>query len=306
MTNILTLPNMCSQLAFRIAEKFKMEFGESYYLHEISQSKLPLYLVQGMKEIGPYQTDEDATISPGCIIPVKKGRLVASIDSSCTLLGLSGSDLIYATRLTAVFSYSGEPNFFVRIGPIIIKLRNNGIDDELAESELRKEIEYMAIGSILSSEFDGILLIDGSLENFAKALNHNPSPDILGISKSSFLSLREPHLSCILSKKYPCCIKVFDDNYNTYLAKLQSDGVVFRIDIQSKKDAQQVLGELIFNDCLYAGYPESLRLSHHLSVFNKSEIVALKALLQREFKVVNTPSYNVRKIVLGSLVFKEK
>jgi hypothetical protein len=87
----------------------------------------------------------------------------------------------------------------------------------------------------------------------------------------------------------------------TVLAKFTPDGLVFRLDVaQSPEPVQQTLGRILWNDAFASGYPDSLKVAHHLSVFSKAEDQALKAYVTRRFRLRQLPTFSLRRIVLGS------
>jgi hypothetical protein len=57
---------------------------------------------------------------------------------------------------------------------------------------------------------------------------------------------------------------------------------------------------VLWNDAFASGYPESLKLAHHLSVFTKAEDQALKAFVTKRFRVRQLPTFGLRTIALGS------
>ena len=60
-----------------------------------------------------------------------------------------------------------------------------------------------------------------------------------------------------------------------------------------------MLGRVLWNDAFPAGYPESLKLAHHLSVFTKADGEAIKALVTGRFRLRGVPTITLRRIALG-------
>ncbi len=61
------------------------------------------------------------------------------------------------------------------------------------------------------------------------------------------------------------------------------------------------LGCMLSNDSYNAGYPESLRVAHHLSVFSRCEDMALKAYISNRYSLKQLRSFGLRRIALGGL-----
>jgi hypothetical protein len=57
---------------------------------------------------------------------------------------------------------------------------------------------------------------------------------------------------------------------------------------------------LLWNDAFASGYPDSLKVAHHLSIFSRAEDQALKAFVAKRFRVRQLPTFPLRKIALGS------
>ena len=88
---------------------------------------------------------------------------------------------------------------------------------------------------------------------------------------------------------------------STVLAKFAQDGLVFRLDLaRSDEDPEDTLGRILWNDAFSSGYPESLKLAHHLSIFSRAEDQGLKALVTKRFRLKQLPTFSLRRIALGS------
>ncbi|MCS6768675.1 MAG: DNA double-strand break repair nuclease NurA [Candidatus Nitrosocaldus sp.] len=83
------------------------------------------------------------------------------------------------------------------------------------------------------------------------------------------------------------------------LAKLASNGLVFRADVLD--DPHRSLGMLIANDALHNGYPESLRIAHHTSVFTHTDVLCIKGLMKSRFGVREVDGDDVRRVLLGRI-----
>jgi len=86
------------------------------------------------------------------------------------------------------------------------------------------------------------------------------------------------------------------------VAKFSNDGLVFRLDVaRPVGQLERILGLVLYNDGFSVGYPESLRVAHHLSVFSRSEDIALKAYLSKRYCLRHLPAFGVRRMTLGGL-----
>ncbi len=88
------------------------------------------------------------------------------------------------------------------------------------------------------------------------------------------------------------------------VARFSQSSPVFRVDFSSSnsEDESQVLADLKFNDFLFRGYPETLRLAHHLSVFDSSTISSVRSYLSKKYGLIPIPSDDLRSTILGKLV----
>ena len=275
------------------------------------------------KELYPYFEESDAAVVPGCILPIKEGRLVASVDSSCVLIGETSDGALYAARAAVGISYEGMVRRFVRLGPVLVYVSRNGVagiraevtsleldalisDHSVAERAIRNKIERRVIESLLSSSEEVVVMADGSLKHpFGQFSGSLPSPRVrnnglIGFSKSSNLIFSEGAVGS-LSRARGAVYHILDQGpVSTLLAKFCTDGLVFRLDLlNTREEVPDVLGKLLWNDAFPAGYPESLKLAHHLSVFTKADGEAIRALVTRRFRLRRVPTITLRRIALG-------
>ena len=135
---------------------------------------------------------------------------------------------------------------------------------------------------------------------------------LVGFSKSSSLILSEGAVAALSKSRTAAYHKVdsgesdrvsISRRVQTVLAKFSADGLVFRVDIAAQNDDEslaRVLGTILWNDAFSSGYPDSLKVAHHLSVFSKADDQALKAFVTRRFKLRQLPTFSLRRIALGS------
>lgn len=87
------------------------------------------------------------------------------------------------------------------------------------------------------------------------------------------------------------------------LAKFGSnDSPILRTDIICPKgNIDNSIGKLLTNDSMAGGYPETLRLAHHVSTFSNTEISCLRGHLLSNYDVTELPSEDIRRTLLGSI-----
>jgi hypothetical protein len=276
------------------------------------------------KELYPYFEDADAAVVPGCIIPLKEGRPVASVDSTCVLIGETSDGALYAARTAVGVSHEGSLRRFSRLGPVLIYVSSSGLtglrsglsspeiglllaDHTVAERVIRNMIERRVIESLLSSGERMVVMADGSLKHpfgqFSGSLPvvRNGVGCLVGLSKWSNLIFSEGTMGSLTKAQGPVYHVVENGLVKTLLAKFSTDGLVFRLDIAgSSEPLERVLGAVLWNDAFASGYPESLKAAHHLSVFSKAEDQALKALVTKRFRLKQLSAFPLRTVALGS------
>ena len=307
-----------------IAREFRQGFTELAEHADRELSGRNFVFSRYGKELYPYFEETDATTVPGCIIPLKEGRPIASVDSTCVLVGECSGGALYAARTAVGISFEGSLRKFVRLGPILVYASASGLsglgsklsapemamllsDHTVAERVIRNTIERRVVESLLASEEKLVVLLDGSLKHpFGQFSGSLPSGirrgnSLVGFSKSSNLIFSEGAVGSLTKAEGPVYHTVEEGPVKTVLAKFSSDGLVFRLDlVEDEEPAATTLGRILWNDAFAAGYPESLKLAHHLSIFSKAEDQALKAFVTRRFRLRRLPTFNLRTIALGS------
>lgn len=197
------------------------------------------------------------------------------------------------------------------------------LEDSMAQAMIRVRLERSFVMELVRSLSEGVIMIDGSLRNSIFDIEGSSLLDILnlakknrneviGISKSS----RHRILNRISGELYSCGKSpIYSDIHRLIcpifrgvkgrilLVKFTDDGLVFRVDIGNfEPDTfEDTLSRVRYNDCFFGGYPESLRLAHHLSIFTRSEDTSIKSYLSKKVGIVEVPAEDPRKIALGSL-----
>lgn len=325
MSNILTLPdNQHFDPLGSLAQEFRDGLDELTENAARELSGRHFIFSRYGKELYPYFEDADAAVVPGCIIPVKEGRPVASVDSTCVLIGETSDGALYAARTAVGVSSEGSLKRFSRLGPVLVYVSNSGLaglrsglsspeiglllsDHAVAERVIRNIIERRVIESLLSSGERLVVMADGSLKHpFGQFSGSLPvvrkgEGCLVGLSKWSNLIFSEGIMGSLTKAQGPAYHVVEDGMVKTLLAKFSTDGLVFRLDLAgSQEPLERVLGVVLWNDAFASGYPESLKAAHHLSVFSRAEDQALKALVTKRFKLKRLPTFPLRTVALGS------
>lgn len=289
-----------------------------------------------MKPIGGWPSSEEIEVKEFSTMAYP--TVLASLDSSCIHVADVEDGSIYAARVASVFFYDQKPQNHVRIGPIIFYLNEQNLtseeyrnqrlsrllllDDSLAKAMIRTRLERAFAMELAQRLSRGIIIIDGSLRNSIFEAKGSSLLDILdlaerndnrviGVSKSSryrILNKLSGRLQSIgnapvYSDIHQLVSSMFKGvEGHTILVKFTNDGLVFRVDVGKFDDEfDETLSRVRYNDSFFRGYPESLRLAHHLSIFTGSEDTSIKSYLVKEFNVRELPAEDPRKIVLGSL-----
>src|SRR2546427_6131119 len=168
-TTIRALPESDTiELLDSVAQELRQGYEELAISAERELSGRHFIFSRYGKELYPYFEESDATIVPGCILPIKEGRLVASVDSSCVLVGETSDGALYAARAAVGMSYEGIVRRFVRLGPVLIYVSRSGVtgiraevtsleldalisDHSVAERAIRNKIERREYDDHLSS-----------------------------------------------------------------------------------------------------------------------------------------------------------
>jgi hypothetical protein len=277
----------------------------------------------------------EKTIKP--IRPVNEVALVAAVDSSSIRIAETEDGSLYAIKSGIAFAINGQALMHFKIGPILIYLNKETIktseldhrlaklvlfDGESARRLIRLRVER-AIQIKLSNHFiESIIVVDGALrlspfENKNHSItkvaeNCSVRKNVLvGISKSTSFKLLDK-VSTPLTKINEAAymdIGVIIQSLSrstlgsNLLAKFESnDSPILRTDIVCPKgDIDNSIGKLLTNDSMAGGYPETLRLAHHVSTFSNTEISCLRGHLLSNYDVTELPSEDIRKTLLGSI-----
>ena len=249
---------------------------------------------------------------------------VASLDSTCITLANTIDSLTLAARATIVTNLENRAYSCVRSSPIVREFSNLEsssflVTQERAESILRSALELCLVKRLVEERQIHMIFVDGVLDEpmgspfrefkrrlIAEALAANI--DLVGFSKESRLT----SILALLSQVYnipedpwfayvsPLSLVCGGDGSGVYVARLAEMALTIRVDLVSRRFAEDVFADLLVSDNHYRGYPESLRLAHHLTVFTGLEALTLKAATKK----VESPLIELggrRALLLGSI-----
>jgi len=318
-----TLEDEQLQVLDSLAREFEDAFAELSESAERELSGRAFVFSSYGRELYPYFEETDADLVPGCIIPIKEGRPVASVDSTCVVVGETSQGALYAARTAVGISYEGSLRRFFRLGPILVYATSSGLsglaprlpsgelslllsDHTVAERFIRNTIERRVVDALTATNGETIVMADGSLKHPLGQFSGvglrrlGEGKCLVGFSKSSNLMLSEAMVSALSRARGPSFCSLDEGPVSTVLAKFTQDGLVFRLDLAGSESAQTNLGRIMWNDAFASGYPDSLKVAHHLSIFSKAEDQALKAFVAKRFRVRQLHTFPLRKIALGS------
>ena len=282
-----------------------------------------------IESIGNNITGQDTNLKQGIQpirIPLNLGtpQKIASLDSTCITLSNTITSLSLAARATIVTHSTQRAYRCIRSSPIVREFTNLEtssflLTQERAESILRSALELCLIKRLLEEQQTQMIFIDGVLDEpmgspfreFKRRLVSEALAkdiDLIGFSKESRLA----SISSLLSQVYslsaepwfayvaPLSLVNVGEGSGIYVAKVAELGLTLRVDIASRRVAEEVFADLLASDSHYRGYPESLRLAHHLTIFTGLEALALKAATRKAEAPLNKFGGR-RAIILGSI-----
>jgi hypothetical protein len=270
-------------------------------------------------------------------------RDVAALDSSVIQVAETDDGAVYAAKASVAFNLGGVKNSVV-VGPSIIYVGDDSVhtllgllekqvpkrlilsDPSMAMRMIRVMMERVLAREVSTSLEQGLILLDGSLKpsifeprgsslkGLVERCDGEDKP-LAGFCKSTKLKVIQGIASQLFEEGIPpsysditAHVRLFvaDLLGRSYLSKLTTDGVPFRVDITNREEADQVLSTVVASDVLVRGYPETLRASHFLSIFSEAEEAVVKSQLARKAHVTVLPSDSLRKTVLGPLTMSRR
>jgi hypothetical protein len=258
---------------------------------------------------------------------------IAAIDSSCVFIGDTDEGSIYSAKGGLALSFMGKPVMHFKIGPILFYINDDALrlsnlagklakftllDTSAAKRLIRVRVERVIQNEISKYLTNAIILVDGSLKSSAFEDRSNGFKQILqqcrtnnnylvGISKTTKLKVLDQLASLLMRKTSACyvdvesIVKTLVSNVlgRPLLAKFSNDGLVLRVDVLN--EPKESLGKLLANDFLSHGYPETLRLAHHVSTFTKTDVSCIRSFIISRFNTREIMYEDVRRTLLENL-----
>ncbi|MEW6605431.1 MAG: DNA double-strand break repair nuclease NurA [Thermoproteota archaeon] len=267
------------------------------------------------------------------IRPIKENALVAAIDSSSVKIAETEDGSLYGIKCGIATAYAGRAMMHFKIGPMLFYLSESTIQDSELEERLARLVlmddDYAkrlirvraerAVQKELANQFtNSVILVDGSLKasvfedrerSIAKiaescVLRKNM---LIGISKGTRLKVLDRAAAPLTKVPGPAYIDVDmiikslirNTIGSSSMIKLEKSSPVLRADIVG--DRSESLGVLLGNDPVAGGYPETLKLAHHISTFTSTEMTCLRSHVLNTYDVTELAADDIRSMLLGSI-----
>ena len=271
------------------------------------------------------------------IVSAEDEKLVFGIDSSCIKVAEVEDGGLYAVKGSVCISFKGKPAAHLKIGPLMFYLNEEVLqslkfdrnvfklilfNDEYAKKFLRVNIERYIQFWISKLISGSIILIDGSLKSsiFENNMYHISKiiensvingNSVIGVSKSSKIKILKYLSYPLIRSTVPAYVDInliirslISKTYGDHiLVKLSGNEYsnILRADIVSyDNDLKSTLGTLLNNELINFGYPSSLSLSHHVSVFSNTELASIKSFIKSNYSIKEISHENARAAVLGT------
>ena len=277
----------------------------------------------------PYNTTAVTTIRP-----IKENVLVSAIDSSSVKLAETEDGSLYAIKCGVATAYASHTLIHFKIGPVLFYLSEKTVheseleerlsrlvllDDDLAKRLIRVRVERAVQKEIASHFTNSIILIDGSLkaslfEERERSISKISESSVLrknmlvGISKSTKLKALDRAAAPLTKVPGPAYIEV-DDIIKSLIRNTIGSNLMIKLEKGSSPilradivgDVSKSLGMLLGNDMVAGGYPETLRLAHHISTFTSTEVTCLRSHILNNYDVTELAAEDIRRTLLGSI-----
>lgn len=266
--------------------------------------------------------------------PIRENTMVAAIDSSSIRVAETEEGALYAIKCGVAMAYGGAALMHFRIGPMLFYLSESTVfdselDDRLArlvlvDSDVARRLVRVRAERAIQHELsehmrNSIILVDGSLrtsvfEDRNRSMARIAENCVLhknliaGISKNTKLKVLERAAAPLAKVPGPAYIDVDliikslvrGSVGSNMMAKLDKGTPVLRVDVVG--DREQALGKLLGNDPVACGYPETLRLAHHISTFTGTEVTCLRSHVLNNYEVTELAADDIRHTLLGSIM----
>lgn len=271
------------------------------------------------------------------IYPIQDEKLVFGVDSSCIKVAEVEDGGLYAVKGSVCISFKGKPTAHLKIGPLMFYLNEEVFqslrfdrnvfklilfNDDYAKKFLRINIERYIQFWISKLISGSIILIDGSLKSsifenhiydISKIIENSVinGNSVIGISKSSKIKILKYLSYPLIRSTVPSYVDInpiirslISKTYGDHLlVKLSSNEYsnILRADIVSyNDDLNHTLSTLLYNELINFGYPSTLSLSHHVSVFSNTELASIKSFIKSNYSIREITHENARASVLGT------
>ncbi|MDA4129883.1 MAG: DNA double-strand break repair nuclease NurA [Thaumarchaeota archaeon] len=329
--NLVDLESLTSDLDTSLSTLTGMKV---FFRTDYSKESVPLENLESFPKPCPYPIRNFSQRT--------RDRKIIAVDSSCALIGETEEGSIFAGRVAVVSASKSKIITYYRAGPFVYYLTMKYLSEELrgslpsrtlraiasdntfAERYIRIRLERHAQILAAKTNTDSIILVDGSIRSSAletrvlslrelERVAESNSNSLLGVGKTSCLRIVSTAANLLQSVgssgnyfDISEFVRIFSPNIESrvLVARFSHNSRVFRVDASriNPEDDAQVLSDLKQNDLLFRGYPETLRLAHHLAVFDSSTISSTRSYLSKKYRLVHIPSDDVRATILGKLV----
>lgn len=266
--------------------------------------------------------------------PICDNTVVAAVDSSCTKVAETEEGSLYAVKCGIATAVGGRAIMHFRIGPVLFYLTDSSVkgselddrlakaillDDDIAKRLVRIRSERAIQKELASHLVGSTILVDGSLrasvfEDTQRSIKKITEEcvlrrnSIVGISKATKFKPLERAASPLLKVPGPAYIEVDmivkslirNSVGSNVMVRLDSAGPALRADILGGGNSE-CLGRVVGNDAISSGYPETLRLAHHISTFTGTEITCLRSHVLNNYDVTELAADDIRRTLLGSI-----
>jgi len=321
------LEGLISSVEYRIRERMPPS--------EYMEGREVVFL-RGGREVQPYfGWDEGGMLE---LRPLKlegRVRTIAAIDSSTVPIAETDEGCVYSVKAGLVLSREGELSY-LRFGPylsyigeanieeVVDGMRREGrlarlvlISKEMAQRMLRVRLERILALELSRSLKDSVILMDGSLrpsifdhreeglERILEECSRNGN-SLAGLSKTTRLKLLGRLSSSLYRVEPPVYLDIGDyiyvgDGVRSLLVRFTKDGLALRLDVAEHEleGCEEVMADIMKNDSMARGYPSSLRLAHHLSLFTEHELIGIESFMIKEYSLKELVGNDVRDFLLG-------
>jgi hypothetical protein len=265
--------------------------------------------------------------------PLMENTIIASVDSSSIQVAETEEGALYGVKCGIALAFGGHSLMHFKIGPILFYLTEEAAKDSKLDSRLAKLVlldgDYAkrllrvrverAVQTELSAHLVGsVLLVDGSLRSSIFEDQDNSMAKIaenctlyrnklVGISKSTKFKILDRISAPLAKVPSPAFIEVGivikslvrNSIGSNLLVKFERSSPVLRADVVG--NCEESLGRILGNDSVARGYPETLRLAHHISTFTATEVTCLKSHILTKYDVTELATEDIRRTLLSSI-----